>query len=679
MKKLNHSLLYNKIHYLAFAAVLVVLGGENPILYIPVIFIFLHLRKDAFVKYLLIFFIFFCLRYILIINQKSSLNDSLTSISGEIVSIEENIIIKHKKEKVIVYGKTDLCVGDIIIVYGKVKKISSNVIPYVFNYEDYCKKKDIYYSINATKIEKIRSGFNIGIIHFKIINYIDDNINSNSGKYYKSLIFGDTSDLDIKEDIRKIGISHLFAISGLHIGLIVLFLRKVLKDKYICIILAMYLLVTNFSPSIIRATTMFVIFVFLKYRKLEYESLDVISITCLLLLIINPYYVFDIGFQLSFLISFSLILTEKLNLYKIVILAQGVTLPIIININNEINIISLLCNMIYVPFFSLFFLPLTFLSFFLHLDKIYNYIIEVFEHSIKLISSIENTILHFPNFSIYESIIYYFLFYMLMAKKKIVPFFIFLLLIFNKNCFILTDNVYVFDVGQGDSSLIETSKSKIMIDACGYSYQFFKKRGIKSLDYLIITHGHSDHYGKVEEVLKEVEVKMIIISAFTYEKEMLDMIENENVLRVKSGDAIDTVDLHIKVLAPMVFSDNENNNSLVVQIKISNKTFLFMGDAEYEVENMLIDKYKENLKSDIIKIGHHGSDSSSSELFLDYVEPDEAIISVGLNNKYNLPDKEILKRINERKIKLYQTSINKTYHIVMFFEYAYHKKYDIII
>ena len=177
-------------------------------------------------------------------------------------------------------------------------------------------------------------------------------------------------------------------------------------------------------------------------------------------------------------------------------------------------------------------------------------------------------------------------------------------------------------------------------------FKFLKKRGIKELDYLFLTHSHDDHIGALEDVLNTVRVKNIVISYY-------DEIEVENPIKVKSGDVINTGDVVFKVLGPINDSSNLNDISIVLQFDFLGKTFLYTGDMEESEEQDLINKYKDSLKSDVLKVAHHGSDTSTSEEFIKYVDPKYAIISVGVNNYYNHPASTTLEAL--KNVAIYQT------------------------
>ncbi|MDO5448750.1 MAG: ComEC/Rec2 family competence protein [Clostridia bacterium] len=211
--------------------------------------------------------------------------------------------------------------------------------------------------------------------------------------------------------------------------------------------------------------------------------------------------------------------------------------------------------------------------------------------------------------------------------------------------------VTFIDVGQGDSILIHTKDTNILIDTgpkgnAQNIYNVIRALNIEKLDYLIITHRHDDHKGSLDDLRKLVSIDQEIIP--TNETKMVGISQNIN-------------DLTLEFLGPVYISDNLNNMSLVIKLTYKNVSFLLMGDAESEEEANLIRTYNaETLKADVLKVGHHGSDSSSSEAFLNVVQPSYAVISVGADNEFGHPHEQTLDNLNQVNAKLYRTDRDGT-------------------
>lgn len=215
-------------------------------------------------------------------------------------------------------------------------------------------------------------------------------------------------------------------------------------------------------------------------------------------------------------------------------------------------------------------------------------------------------------------------------------------------------NVFYLDVGQGDSELIELPDGKTMLIDAGtlesgeYIIDFIRDRGISTLDYVIATHPHADHIGIMSKVLDTFDIGEIYMpnataNTLTFEK-MLDVIEKKNIrtseakagVSVLKGDGISA-----ELLAPCGTDYKDlNNYSAVLKLNYGSTSFLFMGDAEEQSENEI----RGNVQCDVIKVGHHGSNTSSSPDFVNRTKAKYAVISAGKGNSYGLPTEKILQR-----------------------------------
>lgn len=229
--------------------------------------------------------------------------------------------------------------------------------------------------------------------------------------------------------------------------------------------------------------------------------------------------------------------------------------------------------------------------------------------------------------------------------------------------------VHFLDVGQGDSCFIELPNQETMlIDAGGSEYgdsivTYIYGQGYDTLDYIVATHPHADHIGGMADVLNTFNIKNFYATAFTtttqtYER-MLNAVESSGakVHEVRAGSVIlDEPQLLVEAVAPKTLGDDSNNNSVVIKLTYGENKFLFTGDAEKSEE----DDIWTNIKCNVLKVGHHGSATSSSANFLKKVDPKYAVISCGMGNKYGHPSDEILERLNSRNIEVFRTDLQGT-------------------
>lgn len=230
--------------------------------------------------------------------------------------------------------------------------------------------------------------------------------------------------------------------------------------------------------------------------------------------------------------------------------------------------------------------------------------------------------------------------------------------------------VHFIDVGQGDSIFIELPNDEVMLIDAGESseeekvYNYITDLGYNNIDYVVGTHPHTDHIGGLEYIINNISVENIympkaVSTSKTYES-LLNTISNKN-LKVKVAKAnvsiISSDNLSVNIIAPNSESySNLNNYSAVIKIDYYNNSFLFMGDAEVLSE----EEITSDVQADVIKVGHHGSDSSSSLEFLNKVKPKYAIISVGANNQYDHPYDSILSRYESIGAQVYRTDLDGT-------------------
>lgn len=594
----------------------------------------------------------------------------------------DNIIGKYyvdNNEKVKEF-KDNYSFGDKIYIEGEMSVPNNNTIPNNFNYKDYLYHKYIYYIIKIDKIKMISKNDNIFLNIKNSIYKRIDKIKYNN--YLYAFILGKSYyiDSEVLNNYKINGITHLFALSGLHLSMfssIILFILKKIKlsEKLSYFITSLFLIffafIASFTPSIVRSVLFFILSsinnVYYLYVKPKYLLYIVFSI----LIFINPFYIYDTGFILSFCISFFILLfNEKnkinnnlLSILVISILSTLSSLPIIINMSYEINILGFINNLFFIPYVTYIVFPLSIIVVFISkLSFILNFLIIIMEYISKVSSNIFNIKLIFPKMSLFLIIIYYVLLILIVKKinlKKI--FIIYLSFLYFRCDFDKNNYVYFIDVGQGDSALIVTKNNKsVLIDTGGkvgsnYSLMksnvipFFKSIGIRKLDYLFITHGDYDHAGYGIDLVNNFNVKNRFTNKGKYnslEKKLNIKSFNNSYIKI---DNVEIYSLNSKLY------NNENSDSLVLLVIIDNYKLLFMGDASINTEKDIMNNYDIG-DVFILKVGHHGSKTSSSEEFINSVNPKYSIISVGKNNKFGHPNKEVLDNLSNSKI--YRTDID---------------------
>lgn len=228
--------------------------------------------------------------------------------------------------------------------------------------------------------------------------------------------------------------------------------------------------------------------------------------------------------------------------------------------------------------------------------------------------------------------------------------------------------IHYIDVDQADAILITQGQNAMLIDAgeqqtANELVKYIQKNQISHLQYVVATHPHADHIGAMSTILDTFSVDKLLMSARkhttnTYQKMLLSANKRKvEKLIPQVGDHFSLGQAVFEIVGPVSKnheSDNINNDSLVIKLTFGNQTFLFAADAEKESEQDMIEA-NQNLKCDILKVGHHGSQTATSDEFLEKADPSYAIISVGKENHYGLPDETVLKKLNQANIPIYRT------------------------
>lgn len=231
--------------------------------------------------------------------------------------------------------------------------------------------------------------------------------------------------------------------------------------------------------------------------------------------------------------------------------------------------------------------------------------------------------------------------------------------------------VHFIDVGQGDSILIKQNGHNMLIDAGDNKYgqtvvNYLKENGVKKLDYVIGTHPHADHIGGLDDVIYAFDVEKVFLPNITHTtKTFEDLLiaiqsKNLNITVPEVGGVYELGDASFKILAPAnSYYDNLNNFSIVTRLEYGNNSFLFTADAEDVLEvEMLNSGY--NLKSDVLKVGHHGSNTSTTASFLNAINPKYTVIQLASNNEYGHPSAEVISRLREKNIEIYRNDLDGT-------------------
>ena len=638
--------------------------------------------------------------------------------------------------------------GDLLKIRCKLQEPKSQRNPGQFDYKNYLSDEDIYLITFINHIDSIdvldRGTGNIFIhaVIEPIKNHIDKTIQSflsfENGSILKALMLGEKQDIDddILDQFKNVGVVHVLAISGLHVGFIIIFaliflsffrLNYNIKIYTLLIILFIYIVIVNFKAPVIRASIMAGLYLLAKLSERKISLFNIIFFAAFLLLIIDPRDLFNPGFQFSFVAVISIVygyprlnelipLKIILNLkYKssrilkyflnfiwdplLVSLAAVLgTLPLTLYYYGILPTYALFANILVIPLVGL----IVILGIFLVLIALFSSLMAgSFGHLLDLLFDLLKYIIavfhqlpysHFYNSTpsivmvLFMLVLIFLLFnikyrYYQISSLGILLIIIFLAVSQNSNSNYL--EVTFLDVGQGDASFIKFPNGESMLIDGGDDSNdwdqgknavlpFLRFNNISKLKYVVGSHPHNDHIGGLTEILNTLTVDTLIISSYkfvtTKYEEMIAICKSKNIpIRyVEKGNMLyPDSSCRVYILHPCDefaeendFSGEEcNNSSIVMKIQYGENGILLTGDAEKGAEQAYT-KYGEFLESEIIKIGHHGSRTSSTQNMLNYVKPLISVISLAEKNKFRHPSPFTVRRLKDNNIKTFFTSAN---------------------
>lgn len=589
--------------------------------------------------------------------------------------------------------------------YLNSKKIYGVINGYNFTKIDH-KIGNIIYNISY----KIRDFFN---------KNIDKSLTYKEANLLKSMLYGDTRflDEDLNEIFENIGITHLLAVSGSNVATVVI-ISKMILDKmklsknfinyFLIIIVIIFTIISGCELSIVRASIMCIIMILGDILGRKYTIWSSIYTSFYLMLLYNPYCILNVGMQLSFLATIGIVMFYKhiitffknnilsrlkneilihifeisLDMLAVTISAFVMILPVQLYYFNSFNIIIFVSNIIAV-FLADIICNIGFVSLFVSFIPLVNFFsTNCILVLLKCLINISNLLGNFkflelkvksPNIVIIS--MYYILVILIFKyinnkrylKKvilKICKIYILILIVTSVYNIFLDNYVIFFNVGQGDCSLIKVF-SKIIVVDCGSTEKkagkilnsYLKQNGIEKIDILILSHSHEDHINGIKD-LEDVKIKNIV-----YTREDVIPFIGENIPRIQViKDEIIKINNNcfIEIKSPSIDNikdnDEKNANSLVALIKLNKNKILYMGDSTQNTEQILI---KNNIeKVDVLKVGHHGSKTSTSYKFINKIRPLYAVIS-SKKEEYGHPDKEVLEILSKFNIKVHITEKDK--------------------
>ncbi|HLP18028.1 MAG TPA: DNA internalization-related competence protein ComEC/Rec2 [Bacteroidota bacterium] len=568
-------------------------------------------------------------------------------------------------------------------------------------------------------------------------------------QYLTGLLVGDWSDIskEIRRAFANTGTVHVLAVSGSHVVVIVaavygLFgLLRIPSRAKICVTIAailFYMLLTGSTPSVVRASLMACVVLAARLFQRRSSVYNCLGISAVLIFMVDPKQLFDVGFQLSFAAVFAMVWcypkmtswmsnvprqrwaarigVAAVDITAVSAAAQIGTIPFTAFYFEKVSLISLGANLFVVPLAG-FNIMLGFVSVIVSIlsswvgscvTEVNAVLAQLVLAVVKAADRVPYAVVHTPSFGAVETLIYGCAIVMLFNISHPSVFRkLFLALVLCIDCLLVHDaiaetsrlplRVTFFDVGQGDAALVEFPDGQsLLIDAGARSPVYdagenvivpgLRRRGIGTLSAMLLTHVHDDHAGGVRSVYSEIGADRIIMPAgvpgFNIQRLLMPnptdadfskdsaacvpvSVMNGHIYSVRRGDTIFiNADTRIYVLHPGAEStvnesedtlDAFNNTSVVLRICYGKISFILMGDAERDVEEELCSRYGDFMNSPVIKLGHHGSSTSSTQMLLQSVSPLHAVISVGRFNVFRHPSPSVIRRLARCGIRAHRT------------------------
>lgn len=633
--------------------------------------------------------------------------------------------------------------GDRIVVRGQLRSPPGERNPGEFNYRNYLAAQDIHAVFSAASARQILllntgegslllRSFVYPARRF-ILSFIDSTMSGQQAAILKALLVGARGDVDsdLRKQFANVGVIHVLAVSGLHVGFILagflgifsfLRIRNPWRTLLTVIGLLFYAWLTGLSPSVFRASVMAIVFLGGRLLQRRFDILNSLAVAAFILLTIQPLDLFQPGFQLSFAAVAGIVLLynrfaqilrplfyslqEKglglfsaiITLFFVSLAAQLATLPLTAYYFGRIPIVSLLANLIVVPLVavivSLGLVAVLAAALSFSLGGIFantvwlllTALIAIVKAAAKL--PIAYLAVARPSAWAMTFYVLFLLLFVVWQQEKLRKGLVFATLIF-ATLFVWTQQtpaspavqITFFDVGQGDAALLQFPNGKTMLVDAGDCTEYvdsgeriilpyLRRQGVRRIDCLLLSHSHADHIGGAPSILENMPVGRLVESGCAYPSEISETIDslalvyNIRKTLAASGDTLLLdPDVDILVLHPtkeIVKSVEENpadlnNASVVIQCRYHGHSILLVGDAEIPAEKAML-RFGSLLRSDVLKVGHHGSPTASSADFRHTVSPLIAVVSVAKYNRFGLPSDSLLQEFVADGVKVMKTS-----------------------
>lgn len=642
---------YHLIYYIASILLVLIARLYHPIFYLILVGYYIWICKRLNIKSL----IFMCIvtfSFLQIMQYPVVCTDTI--VTGTLTKVEEKqMLLKTGGAKIKVYGEfTNFSEGDEVTLTLQYFPIATPTNDHAFNYQKYLYSIGIMQQAQCQEIMNHQK-------HSSAYAWLKNHINKDEtiGSFASLFLLGikDEQMQQYYQQMTALSIVHLFALSGMHLHILKKWLKGICKyfisptylDYAILVIIGLYVSILPLNISFIRA---YIVMVCLKLGRGHLHEIDALAIAMAILMFTNPYVIYNISFVFSCFMYFIVVLVKYHKHSNILIYAAS--LPIIMTLQYRISITSFILSIIFMPLVTwLYQLLLCYVFLGNFVAPIVHLVITLFSYMLTF-SYTFTIYVSFMQPTLFFILVYYFYYFRYLLKSSVkfgyrreaIKLACVIIMFYFYPYYSMVGKVVMIDVGQGDCFLITQAfrKGNILIDTGGLKGRdiasdtivpYLRSEGIDSLDYVIISHDDFDHSGGYESLASQIPIKHKIDSYIN---------------RIEIGDVV------LEMLSVDIPKNSINDQSLICKIEYNGLRYLFMGDCSSEVETALYKKYG-TMDIDVLKVGHHGSDTSTSTTFLTMLKPKMAFISCGKNNMYGHPSPEVIERLQSYGVHIYRS------------------------
>ena len=595
-----------------------------------------------------------------------------TTYSGFVYTAKENYFLFNSGGERLYVSKKNHSydIGDFLTIEGKKEDLDFVTIESSFDFENYLNKRGVYHSLSIKKVKvNFHNPIRITERREKLLSMFNEEQRSIVG----GILFSDSGDSELNKNLKDLHLARFLSASGIFLAAFAAFFRRLfkrfMKDKYGEIttigILSLYAIFTFPRFSVMKVMLFLIARWINTYiLKKKYSYLTILAFLGIVCLTLNHYLARQDSFILGFLIPLVYYLTRNIcRKHKIkkwflrYLIIYLLFMPFEILYYNKIVIFSLPLQVLFTPLFILIAVTSLLCFFYVPIYPVVGFLVNILKGITSFVSPLSFGIL-LPAFNEVIVAFYYFVYilWLYYLSKGIVPLHR-TLLVSNVALVIMnaiplhnyiSSEVNFINVGQGDCTMVRSKDKTILIDTGGLSYMdiandsiipFLRKKRIYKIDAIFITHYDFDHYGGLSELAKEYQIGQVV--------------DYNSSFPIKVGN------LTFNNYNYYASSEEENDKSLVISFNVCDKDFMVMGDAPSYIEKEII-SHTNVIKCDVLKVGHHGSNTSTCEDWIKYLMPKEAVISCGKNNRYGHPSKEVISVLTKYKIKIRRIDIEGT-------------------